>query len=195
MKWWIIGAVASISLASASCTATPSPSPTPVIETPTTTATVTPTFTPTPTQTPLPGGPWLELESEVWWGDGEGPGYAHIVHTEPVTVEFWHEWIVVQNGTVVLSDASPVPDMVAPSEPGGGQFDGLIVYRIDLGAFSGTAEVRERGCWRASGAHWVLDDDELRASEGPAQYCTVPPGEEIDENGFWRRLVVEGVGP
>jgi hypothetical protein len=77
-----------------------------------------------------------------------------------VTVEFWHEWIVVQNGTVVLSDASPVPDMVAPSEPSGGQFDGLITYRIDLGAFSGTAEV-----------------------------------EEMDENGFWRRVVVEGDGP
>jgi glucose/arabinose dehydrogenase len=193
MRWWITSAVACILLASASCTGTPSPSPTPATATPT--ATVTPTLTPTPTPTPLPGGPWLELESELWWSDGEGPGYTHIVHTEPVTVEFWHEWIVVQNGTVVLSDASPVPGMVAPSEPGGGQFDGLITYRIDLGAFSGTAEVRERGCWRVSGPHWVLDDDELRASEGPARYCTVPPGEEMDENGFWRRVVVEGVGP
>jgi hypothetical protein len=192
MTWWIISAVACILLASASCTATPSP--TPATETPTPTVTVTPTLTPTPTPTPLPGGPWLELESELWWSDGSGPGYAHIVHTEPVTIEYWHEWIVVQDGAVVLSDASLVPEMVAPSEPGGEQFDGLITYRIDLGAFSGPAEVRERGCWRVSGPHWVLESGELWESEGPANYCTAIPDGETDENGFWRRLVVEGVG-
>lgn len=142
-----------------------------------------------------------------WDDPNVADGWVAVLADAPLTYTFVHQWRVVDGDVIVAQGTTPnaLASHVPTSGPGTGQFNGLLVWTMDLGLFTGRASLWERGCWTATSCpltatvilSYPTHMDEAVTGCPDACWTYVPdPGIPLiqSEDGYWLTAYITGTG-
>lgn len=166
-------------------------------QSPTETPTVSPIATPTPPVSPLAVEAEaiepITTEYILSWEDNQGVLGAYDLMTiyEQIsdTVDSWAiysyqiGWRVVQDGQVMATGVATNAELKPATELGTGEYNGPVGIEIPTDRFSGTAELRLKGCWYPDAGGWpILCIQRMFTDTGPP-----------DDDGYFFGQYVDGL--